>query len=77
MEGRTRQDQGAKAVEPKGGGSDCCKEPVVVNQGAQESIPDQAGRYDNPICHTDRPARLHRLAESIPELRKRLQIRAQ
>jgi hypothetical protein len=36
-----------------------------------------AGRYDNPICRTGPPGYiLHRLAESIPGLLKRLQIRA-
>jgi hypothetical protein len=34
-------------------------------QGTQESIPSLAGRYDNPYM-SYRPAKLHRLAESIP-----------
>ncbi len=35
-----------------------------------------AGRCDNPICFTHRPAQLHRLSDLIPWLLKRLQIRA-
>ena len=46
-------------------------EPESVNQGAQESI------SSNPIWRTGHAARLHRLAESIPGLLKRLKIRAQ
>jgi hypothetical protein len=38
-------------------------------------IPGLAGRYGQPYL-TYRPPRLQRLAESIPELLKRLQIRA-
>jgi hypothetical protein len=45
-------------------------EPEFVYQGAQESIPRQ------PYL-THWPARLPRLAESIPGLFKRLKIRAQ
>ncbi len=51
-------------------------EPEFVNiYEAQESIPSLAGLYDNPYM-TYRPFKLHRLAESIPGLLKRLQIRA-
>jgi hypothetical protein len=43
---------------------------LQTTSGAQESIPLLAGLYDNPICRTPYlsywPARLQRLAESIP-----------
>ncbi len=57
-------------------------EPVSVNllRSLEESIPSLAGRYTairQPYL-SYRPARLHyRLAESIPGIYKRLQIRTQ
>ncbi len=49
---------------PRGGGQKPELEFLNLLLGAQESIPSLAGRCDNPLTYL--PARLNRLAESIP-----------
>jgi hypothetical protein len=58
--------------------NDRLTEPVFVNLLRSPGIdfPILAGRYDSTTYLSYRPARLHRLVESIPGLHKRLQIRA-
>jgi hypothetical protein len=58
------------------GAENLAPEPEFINILRSPGIDSQPGRWVRQPYLTYRPAWLHRLAESIPGLLKRLQIRA-
>jgi hypothetical protein len=69
------KEEGSERIYMKGA-ENLAPEPEFVNILRSPGIDSQPGGWVRPPYLAYRPAWLHRLAESIPGLLKRLQIRA-